>query len=432
VEKILMTGDIQPLKKLKILVVSQYFWPENFRINDLVEELVKRGHEVTVLTGLPNYPEGTIFEEFRLHPQNYMVYKEAKVIRVPLIPRRSSSIMLVLNYLTFFISATILGAWKLRKDSFDSVFAYGASPIMSTIPALVIGRMKRAPVSIWILDLWPETLKAVGVVHSDWILVLVGKVVSWIYNRADYLLLQSKAFTDNVQKYCTRSVATERLVYFPSWAEDSFSILPDMRSDLIAQDPNSFTILFAGNLGESQGLPSVIDSAESLRDRQAIRWVFVGGGRMSEWLQRQVTERKLNNVYLLGRHPLEAMPALFATADALLVSLQANEAFEKTIPGKVQAYMASGKPILAMLDGEAVRVIDEANAGLTCRAGDVQAFTKIVEQMALMTRSQREHMGAQGKQYAKRNFDKELIISNLLNLFSKATRRDGKSHKRHS
>lgn len=422
-----MAELLESNKKLKILVVSQYFWPENFRVNDLVEGLVKRGHEVVVLTGKPNYPEGTIFAEYQQNPENYMTYKGARVVRVPLVPRGNRSIMLMLNYLTFFSFASTIGAWKLRKNTFDAVFAYGASPIMSTIPALVIGRIKKTPVFTWILDLWPETLKSVGVVHDDRILALVGTMVSWIYNRTDYLLLQSKAFSKNVEKYCTRPISSDRLVYFPSWAEDNFSSKHEDQSPLMSKDPHSFTILFAGNLGESQGFPPVIDAAEALRGKLPIRWVFVGSGRMSDWLQAQVSERGLDNVYLLGRHPLEAMPGLFAVADALLVCLQKNEAFEKTIPGKVQAYMASSKPILAMLDGEGARVINEANAGLTCASGDIKTFTGIVEQMACMTPLQRKALGENGNKYAKDNFDRETILFNLLTLFSSATRRDGKS-----
>lgn len=297
-------------RKLRVLIVSQYFWPENMRINDLVEGLVKRGHEVTVLTGWPNYPEGRLFEDFRRSPEAYTEYRGAEVVRVPLIPRGKRSITLVLNYLSFFLSASAWGSWKLRGKEFDSVFVYAVSPIMAAIPALVIGRLKRAPVFIWVLDLWQETLKAVGVLSNARLLALVGKGVSWIYNRADYLLLQSKAFSTSVEKYCTRKMASERLVYFPSWAEDGFSDLQTEGSPLIERDAQSFTILFAGNLGEAQDFPSILDVAESLRDELSIRWVIVGDGRMSAWLKQQVANRGLDYVFLLGRHPLDAMPPL--------------------------------------------------------------------------------------------------------------------------
>lgn len=414
-------------QKLKVLIVSQYFWPENMRINDLAEGLVQRGHEVTVLTGWPNYPEGHVFEEYRRSPEQYAEYRGAEIVRVPFIPRGKRSITLALNYVSFFVSGSVWGSWKLRGREFDAIFVYAVSPIMSAIPALVIGKLKKTPVFIWVLDLWPETLKAVGVLANERLLALVGGGVSWIYNRADYLLVQSQAFTASVKQYCTRVMPSERLIYFPSWAEDGFSDLPAQGSPLLEPDSQIFTVLFAGNLGEAQDFPAILDVAESLRGKLAIRWVIVGDGRMSEWLEQQVSERQLDNVLLLGRHPLDAMPALFATVDALLVSLKTNEVFEKTIPGKVQAYLASGKPILGMLDGEAARVIEEAGAGLACSSGDRQAFSSIVEQMALMLPLQREAMGGLGKRYYEEHFSKEKLFLHLVRLFRQATRRDGKS-----
>jgi glycosyltransferase involved in cell wall biosynthesis len=414
-------------QKLKVLIVSQYFWPENMRINDLAEGLVQRGHEVTVLTGWPNYPEGRVFEDYRRSPEQYAEYRGAEIVRVPFIPRGKRSITLALNYVSFFVSGSVWGSWKLRGREFDAIFVYAVSPILSAIPALVIGKFKKTPVFIWVLDLWPETLKAVGVLANERLLALVGKGVSWIYNRADYLLVQSQAFTASAKQYCTRVMPSERLIYFPSWAEDGFSDLPAQGSALLEADPQVFTVLFAGNLGEAQDFPAILDVAEALRGKLAIRWAIVGDGRMSEWLEQQVCERQLDNVLLLGRHPLDAMPALFATVDALLVSLKTNEVFEKTIPGKVQAYLASGKPILGMLDGEAARVIEEAGAGLVCSSGDRQAFSSIVEQMALMLPLQREAMGGLGKRYYEEHFSKEKLFSNLVRLFSQATRRDDKS-----
>lgn len=414
-------------QKLKVLIISQYFWPENMRINDLAEGLVQRGHTVTVLTGWPNYPEGRVFEDYRRSPEQYAEYRGAEIVRVPFIPRGKRSITLALNYVSFFVSGSVWGSWKLRSREFDAIFVYAVSPIMSAIPALVIGKFKKTPVFIWVLDLWPETLKAVGVLGNERLLALVGKGVSWIYNRADYLLVQSPAFTASVKQYCTRVISSERLIYFPSWAEDGFSDLSAQESPLLEPDSKVFTVLFAGNLGEAQDFPAILDVAEALRSKLAIRWVIVGDGRMSEWLEQQVRERQLDNVLLLGRHPLAAMPALFATADALLVSLKTNEVFEKTIPGKVQAYLASGKPILGMLDGEAARVIEEAGAGLACSSGDRQAFSSIVEQMALLTSLQRESMGGLGKRYYEEHFSKGRLFSNLVRLFSQATRRDDKS-----
>ena len=414
-----------PDRKLNILVVTQYFWPENMRINDLVRDFSDKGHHVTVLTGLPNYPEGSIYREYRAAPKKFSEYAGAKVVRVPLIPRGKRSVSLILNYASFFIVASVLGPWKLRAERYDAVFVYAVSPIMAAIPALVIGRIKRAPVFIWVLDLWPETLRAVGVVHNPKLLGCVGRVVSWIYNRADYLLLQSHGFLENVKKYCTKDIVEERLVYFPSWAEDDFSSPKQRASVLRERDDSVFTVLFAGNLGESQDFPAILEAAQSLAGTVPIRWVIVGDGRMSEWLTHEVSARKMDNVLLLGRYPLEEMPGLFACADALLVSLKTNDVFEKTIPGKVQAYLASGKPILGMINGEAARVIEESGAGLCCPSGDSRALANITSKLAAFDGEQQKQMGASGRQYYLENYSKPTLLARLEQLFRDATLRKG-------
>ncbi|PMY59670.1 MULTISPECIES: glycosyltransferase family 4 protein [Pseudomonas] len=409
--------------KLRILVVTQYFWPENMRINDLVRDFSEKGHEVTVLTGWPNYPEGKVFSEYKTNPEGFKSYFGARIVRVPLVSRGKRSISLILNYLSFFISASTLGAVTLRKKKFDAVFVYAVSPIMAAIPAVLIGCMKRVPVYIWILDLWPETLRAVGVLRHPTMLAMVGRVVSWIYNRADYLLLQSKGFSNNVKQYCTKEISPERLVYFPSWAEDDFSDSPVKSSNLLERDDTTFTVVFAGNLGDAQDLPAVLDAAESLKDSASVRWVIVGDGRMSKWLGEQVELRGLKNVLLLGRHPLSAMPEIFACADALLVSLKTNDVFEKTVPGKVQAYLASSKPVLGMINGEAARIIEESGCGFSCPSGDAQGLAQITLRLATTDSAQRETMGQAGRSYYLSHFSKVTLLERLEVLFRAGTLR---------
>jgi glycosyltransferase involved in cell wall biosynthesis len=412
-----------PESTLRILVVTQYFWPENMRINDVVRDFTEKGHSVTVLTGLPNYPEGKVFEEYEASPRRFNDYFNAKVVRVPMLARGKRSISLILNYLSFFTSASTLGAYKLRGEEFDAVFVYAVSPIMAAIPALVLGRLKKAPVFVWVLDLWPETLRAVGVLKHPILLSMVGKVVSWIYNRTDYLLLQSHGFFENVKKYCTKDISSQRLVYFPSWAEDDFSSSDTQDTNLLQYDDTVFTVVFAGNLGEAQDLPAVLDAAEELQHKVAVRWVIVGDGRMSEWLSQQVHSRGLDNVLLLGRHPLDKMPGLFASADALLVSLKTNDVFEKTIPGKVQAYLASGRPLLGMINGEAARVIGESGAGLTCASGDACGLANITLELAKTDANELRVMGQCGRQYYLDNYSKRLLLARLEDLFRNATLR---------
>lgn len=410
---------------LKVLVVSQYFWPENMRINDLVHGFEEKGHEVTVLTGVPNYPTGKIFPEFVKNPSLYNMFHDAKVVRVPMRPRGNRRFELALNYLSFLISASLLGPFKLGSYTFDVVFVYGVSPITVAIPAILIGKMKKIPVFVWVLDLWPETLQAVGAIQNPIILGYIGKVVSWIYNRADYILLQSRGFFQSVGGYCTKPIEDERVRFFPSWAEDNFSDVSGASSDLLKKDESCFTIVFAGNIGEAQDFGTILNAVEMLPAALRVRWVIVGDGRANDWLIEEVEKRKLSNVILLGRHPLEKMPALFAVADALLVSLRTNAVFAKTVPGKVQAYLASGRPVLAVIDGEAAQMIEEAGAGLVCSAGDSVALVKAVVEMAGMTKEQLNEMGASGRKYYMKNFFKPKLFDDLESYFYEATRRNG-------
>jgi colanic acid biosynthesis glycosyl transferase WcaI len=398
---------------VRILVVSHYFWPENFRINDLVAELGRRGHEITVLAGLPNYPEGSVFPDYRRNPGGYAVYEGATVVRVPVVTRGKSRVRLALNYLSAMLSGASLGLWRLRTRSFDAIFVYQPSPITTCLPAILLGRLKRAPVVLWVLDLWPETLSAVGVVRSPWALALIGRLVSFIYRRCDLVLGQSRAFLPNIEKYAGDS---SRFRYFPSWAEPLF------RESQATVDPapevrefrDTFNVLFAGNIGEAQDFPAILDAAEALRDRTDIRWLIVGDGRAAEWVRTEIRRRGLEEaVRMLGRHPIERMPAFFRGGDTLLVTLKSHPVFAMTIPGKVQTYLATGLPLIGMLDGEGARVIEEAGAGLVCPSGDGRSLADRVIRLAELGPAERAAMGARGVEYSRREFDRDRLLSQL-------------------
>lgn len=408
---------------MKLLIVTQYFWPENMRINELAKDFSEKGYDVTVLTGKPNYPGGKVFEEYQKNPQDFQNYYGAKIVRVPMIRRGNSRIMLTINYISFFMSGSIIGLFKLRKHKFNNIFVFASSPIMSAIPAIVIGKVKKTPVFIWILDLWPESLEAVGVIKNKFLLKLVGLVVSWIYNRADYLLLQSKSFVDSVRIHCTKKIDENRLIYFPSWAEGIFDSAIENKSELIQYDCNQLTIVFAGNIGEAQDFPTIVDSMVLLKGKLPLRWVIAGEGRMFNWLKCQIELNKLDNVLILGRQPIEYMPALFASADALLVTLKKNEIFSKTIPGKIQAYLASGKPILGVIDGESAKIINNASAGFASNSGDAESFSKNIIKFSRMTLEERSQMGKNGKDYYQIHFSKDMVYNNLEELFNNSSLR---------
>jgi glycosyltransferase involved in cell wall biosynthesis len=401
---------------VRLLVVTQYFWPEDFRINELVAELVARGHAITVLTGVPNYPSGQVFPAYRSNPDAFSLYRDARVIRVPMATRGQGRARLLLNYVSFAASATIAGMLRLRDERFDAIFVFEPSPVTVGLPAITFRTFRKWPVAFWVLDQWPETLSAVGVLRSKLLIRLIGRLVSFIYDRCDLVLGQSKALTELIAQYCHDPA---RIRYFPNWVEGGYGPAAMDPADEIPRLSGVFNVMFAGNIGESQDFPAILDAAERLKSRGDIRWLIVGDGRMAAWLKDEVKRRGLNEHFcLLGRYPIERMPSFFAHAHALLVSLKRDPVFSLTIPGKLQSYLASGIPVLGMLDGEGARTIVEARAGLAAPAGDGSRLAENVSRMMMMTPGERRTMGENGRAYAKREFDRETLITNLEEMLS--------------
>lgn len=400
---------------MRILVVSQYFWPENFRINDLVAEWCQRGHEVTVLTGYPNYPSGKVFPEFHENPGAYSSYDSARVVRVPLLPRGSGAVRLLLNYASFALSAACLGAWRLRGEAYDVIFVFEPSPITVGLPAALLRWLKRSPLVFWVLDLWPETLEAVGVVKSPKILKLVGYVVSFIYNRCDLVLAQSRSFVPAIRKHCDPRTWVE---YFPSWSDSTFDFSSVEPASEVPAGDRFFNVMFAGNIGDAQDFPAILDAAETLKYQKNIRWLIVGDGRAADYVRSEVAARGLADCFLmLGRYPVERMPSFYVHADALLVSLKDTPIFAMTIPGKLQSYLASGIPVLAMLNGEGAKIVSGSRSGLSCPAGNGKALAAAIMELAAMPPGELSKMGARGLALSRTEFDRNILITKLLAWF---------------
>lgn len=409
---------------MRILVVTQYFWPETFRINEVVAYLTADGHEVTVLTGRPNYPAGKTFPEFLEAPHTFANYAGAEIVRVPLIPRGQSRLKLVANYLSFVGSGLLVGAWKLRGRKFDVVLAPQLSPVTSVIPAIMQRYLKKAPLVIWILDLWPETLRAVNTVKASWALNAIGKLVAYIYNRCDCILVQSRAFIPSIRKRTKRPLDIR---YFPAWPEE---MVEPSNEDVepapeFAPYADTFNVVFAGNVGEGQDMPTVLQAAAALKDRSDIRWIIVGDGRAAASVRAEIERLGLERqVIMLGRHPLERMPSFFKAAGALLVSLKPDPVFAMTVPGKVQSYLNAGVPIVAMLDGEGARVIEEAGAGLTCRAGDSAGLARAVCELAGWSAEQRAAASENARAYCHSEFDRTMLLARLTGWLAEFSRKD--------
>lgn len=394
---------------MNILVVTQYFHPEPFRINDLVAGLCQRGHNVTVLTGMPNYPDGRFYRGYAWHGPATGTYAGARVVRVPLISRgRAKNWRLALNYLSFALFASLLGPLRCR-GSYDLIFVFQPSPVSVGLPALLLGRIKRAPVMLWVQDLWPDTLAAVG--QGRVANRVGGWLADFIHRRCDLLLIQSRAFAPRL---AARGIMQTAVRYLPNWAEDLYASAASVHTDSQLATLPGFKILFAGNLGSAQSLETIMDAAERLKERRDIRWLFVGDGLMRAWIEQQVQSRGLlETVFLFGRHPVESMPAFFAGADALLVTLRADPVFTLTIPSKLQSYLAAGRPVLGALNGEGARIIAEAGAGLAAAAEDAAGLASCAERLAALPENQRMEMGRLGRAYFETHFRRDFLLGQL-------------------
>lgn len=404
---------------MRILIVSQYFWPEDFRINDLALSLkADLQYEVTVLTGLPNYPQGHLFSGYDFWDPKQEMWHGIEIIRIPLIPRgKKSKLRLGLNYLSFCIFACLCGPYRCRKK-YDVIFVAQYSPVTVALPAILIKKVKKIPLLLWVQDLWPESLSATGAIRLPVVLRAVGRLVSYIYNRSDRILVQSKAFVPRIRGLDTNLVKVD---YLPNWAETLYHpCRPNIEWNEDKGLPVGFRLMFAGNIGKAQDFPTILSAAERLRDHGDIHWVILGDGRERLWVEKEIIERNLSNVvHVMGRYPIEDMPLFFTAADVMLVTLKRAPIFALTIPSKIQSYLACGRPIIAALDGEGRRVVEEAGAGFGCPAESPTELAELVLKMFYMQIADREKMGRDGRRYYEKNFARSFLINKLDKILKK-------------
>lgn len=395
---------------MRILIVSQYFWPEEFRINEVAKTLVEKCFTVDVLTGKPNYPRGRLFDGYRIWGVQHQNWNGINAYRIPLLMRGSGGFRLALNYLSFIISGLLIAPWLLRKKSYDVIFIYGASPILQAIPALFLSWQKKLPTVLWVQDLWPESLTATGYVKNKAVIKIVRFLVSWIYRNTNLLLVQSRSFQEPVRVLA----GSVPIAYYPNSVDDTFSKKTNEAHPSIEGLGKGFTVMFAGNIGKAQGVDVIIGAADILRDYSDIHFVVLGDGSSRSDMLRAARELQLVNLHLPGRYPLETMPAFMQSASALLVTLTDQPIFAATVPNKVQAYMAAGRPILACLNGEGARIVTEAKAGFAVPAEDAVALAHAILQLYGMPESEREQMGDNGRRYYQDHFNHSVLVDQLI------------------
>jgi colanic acid biosynthesis glycosyl transferase WcaI len=405
----------------KILVVSQYFWPENFRANELVLELQKRGFIVEVLTSIPNYPSGKVFPDYVVNPSKYKNYSGIEVHRVPQILRGNNKISLALNYFSFVISACIYCLIKLRARKFDLIFGVQLSPIFSMIPAILCKKVIAAPLYFWVLDIWPDSAIGGGV-KSKLIISLLKKLCVSIYSSADILFLSSSGFK---AKLSQMGVTQPEFGYLPQWIEaDYIGKVPLGSSEdievkhLFAGWEDKVIFTFTGNVGEAQDFPSVLQGLKNCCRLKDLVVLVVGDGRYKKELIKSIQSDGLDDaVICLGQYPARYMTLFYYYSDYLIVPLRDTPVSAYTLPGKVQSYMSSGRPLVGMINGEARQVIDEAGCGFTVASGDHVGFGAMLDRCCALEAGERQKLGKMGKSYAYENFRLESLVDRIMRYF---------------
>jgi colanic acid biosynthesis glycosyl transferase WcaI len=399
---------------MKILFLCQFFTPEpDFKGLPFALELARRGHQVEVLTGFPNYPGGKVYPGYKIRPFQRETIQGIRVNRVPLYPSHSTSAVgRVLNYASFAISASVLGPLAISRA--DVAYVYHP-PATIGLPASVISALRGVPFVYDVQDLWPDTLASTGMLSNPRILRAIDAWCSFVYRRAAHVTVLSPGFR---RALLSRGVSEDKVTVIPNWCNEAGSATVPF-DESVARDTGMFgrfNILFAGTMGKAQDLDTVLDAARLCADRNpAIQFVFVGGG--IERARLELQSRGASNVLFLPARPASEMAPLLSMSQVLLVHLKDDPLFEITIPSKTQAYMAAGKPILMAVRGDAADMVSAAGAGVVSPPGNSTLLAEAALSLAGMDSGRLESMGAAGREYYFRELSFSRGVSRFEELF---------------
>ena len=401
--------------KKQILVISQYFYPEQFRINDICTEWVKRGYEVTVITGIPNYPEGRYYKGYGIFKKKTETYNGVKVVRIPLIPRGKNSIMLALNYVSFVISGFF---WKIfTKIKADYVFIFEVSPMTQALPGVWYAKKRKIPCYVYVQDLWPENVEIITGIHNKKILNAIGKMVDYIYRECTKIFTTSESFVESIHN---RGVPLNKIEYWPQYAEDFY--IPKMKKSIPEiPDSDAFKIIFAGNIGTAQGLDILPKVAEILKGKtkKKIQFNIVGDGRYKKELLEIVSSKGLKDMFnFIPKQPAMRIPEFLAASDVAFLSLNDSPLFAMTIPAKLQSYMACGIPNIASATGETEKIIKESNSGLCSLPGNVEELASNIISLSEMSKEELDELGSNAREYYEANFNKKVLLDRIDRYFN--------------
>lgn len=395
---------------MNILIVTQYFYPENFKCNDMAFELQRRGHNVTVITGIPNYPDGKYYKGHGIFKRRSEKVNGVKIERAFLISRgNGEGLRLALNYLSYAFFASIRAIRHAFTKKYDLVIVHEVSPVTVGIPAVLAKKILKIPLHFWVLDLWPESLTAAGGVTNKKVLSFFERITKWIYKNSNTILIGSKGYRKSIN---SKGNFDHKIKYFPNWVEDQLKSENTNQTN-IPNFPEGFNVLIAGNMGDAQDMPNVVEAAKLLKG-EPVNFVFVGDGRKKEFVEQFAKENGLEDqIICLGRFPLEAMPSFFNKADILFMALKDEPIFAMTVPSRLQAYMSSGKSVVAMINGEGAELIKEADCGWSVPAEDPKALAELLLKLSKEDPQTLKDKGLNGKAFSERNFNFKNCIDNL-------------------
>lgn len=404
------------MNKKKILFICQYFYPETFRGNDIAFHLAEDGHDVHVVTGIPNYPKGKFFPGYGVVKKRHEVINGVRVTHLPIVPRgENNKIMLMLNYFSYLIVGWIWMFFHALWHKYDMVFCQQLSPVTMSSPAVLYKKMRKVPLYTWVLDLWPESLTAAGGINNKYILGFFDWFVKSEYKNSDKILTSSKSFDKSILKYGDYK---DKIIYYPQWSDGTTSLLKlDFTLPKTLQEQSNgsnFIVMFAGAVGEAHGMECNMQAALKTKEHKNIKWVIVGDGRRLDWVRSFVKDNDLDDtVITLGRFPSETMPMFFEKADAMLVSLTDSPLFNMYSPAKIASYMTAERPIIAVLNGEGGEVIKAAECGWNVNAGDSDSLAELVIKLSNTDKHELIAKGRKGKEYYNNFFTKEKCLKKL-------------------
>ena len=407
---------------MKISIMTQYFWPENFIINDIANKLKDKNIEITILTANPSYPSKEKFKNFKKRFFFKDYFTNLKIIRIPIIKRSGSSILnLVFNYISYIVNGIFLYPFFFNKIRSDIIFVYLPSPLLSALPAIVLRAIFRVRVILWVQDLWPESVTATKNINNKIFLSLIEIFVKIIYRNSDLILISSKKFEKKIRKYTNVPIT-----YYPNSYEKKTLTEANQHTKKIINTyfTGGFNIVFAGNIGSAQSMKTLVNSCEELLKKNTnISIILFGGGSEYDWVEQQIKYKKLTNLKLAGYIESEEIDYIYRNADALLISLASHEIFSITVPYKLQAYLAAGKPIIGSIDGAAAEIIRESKSGMVAPSESVGKLVNIILEISEKSEDVRNEMGRRGKMYFEENFQMDLNIDKLYSIFKEQMKR---------